>query len=244
MATGSPDSTEVGQENGGRADGPSAGGLRVPRLHILVDAAASARLSLIEALSDRGAGALAFHFRDPTLHGRAVYDSSISLKSVIRSGATFLVNDRVDVALAVAADGVHLKESSLPPDDVRRIVGPRLLVGRSVHDLEGVARWGGRSPRPSADYVVLGSVGPTESHPGRPPLPAEVVRRAPDRNGVPLLAIGGVTPARLADVCRWGYHGAAVQRGIWDAPDPLGALSAYLQVLSRHPSPWSQDEDD
>ena len=216
----------------------------VPRLHVLVDASALVRLPLIEAMAARGGESVAFQLRDPSLHGRGVYDAAEALRPAVGGGAAFLVNDRVDVALAVEADGVHLKESSLPPDEVRRIVAPGFLVGRSVHDLAGVTRWaGGGAPR-SADYLVLGSVGPTASHPGRPPLPPPSVRTAPEESHLPLLAIGGVDPARLQDLCGWGFHGAAVLSGIWSAPDPMEAFSAYLQILSRHRSPWNLDEDD
>ncbi|NNF26044.1 MAG: thiamine phosphate synthase [Gemmatimonadetes bacterium] len=208
-----------------------------------MDAQAAERGFLLAELASLGGPALAFQLRDPSLHGRAIYDAAVTLRSRIGSGASFLVNDRVDVALAVGADGVHLKASSLPPHDVRGIVGSHFLVGRSVHDLTEVDRWAGAAPS-SADYLVLGSVAPTASHPGRPPLPTDSVRLAPARSCVPVLAIGGVTPDGLSDLCALGYHGAAVLSGIWGATDPLEALSAYLQVLSRHRSSWNRDGDD
>lgn len=243
MATGSTDPPTAGTETASGGGGSALREHPVPRLHILVDGPAAKRGSLLAELARRGGRAVAFHLRDPSMHGRAVYDAAVSLKSRIGSSASLLVNDRVDVALAVAADGVHLKASSLPPDDVRRIVGPDFLVGRSVHDLVELDRWAGAAPSP-ANYVVLGSVAPTASHPGRPPLPTESVRLAPARSCVPVVAIGGVTPDSLSTLCAWGYHGAAVLSGIWGVPDPLEALSAYLQVLSQHPSPWTRNGDD
>ena len=215
----------------------------VPRLHVLVDTALSTRRAVLESMVERGGRELALQLRDPLAHGRAAWDAAVALGS-LNPAPVLLVNDRVDVGLGARAAGIHLKESSLAPEDVRRLVRPGMLLGRSVHSLDAVERWSGRERGPLVDYLVLGSVTPTTTHPGEEALPRATVEEAPSRSGVPLLAIGGVSPTSLGRLCEWGYHGAVVASGVWAAPDPLAALSAYLEILSRHPSAWNLDGDD
>lgn len=137
-----------------------------------------------------------------------------------RHEALFLVNDRVDVALAVGADGVHLGERSLPAGRVRALVGPELKIGVAVHTGTGAGREG-------ADYWVFGSVYPTESHPGEPgqglAALASVVRDSP----VPVLGIGGMLPERVGAVRQAGAAGVAVLGALGTAADPYEMAGAF-----------------
>jgi thiamine-phosphate pyrophosphorylase len=115
-----------------------------------------------------------------------------------------LVNDRLDVALASGAAGVHLRGDSVPPDAVRRAVPPAFVVGVSVHTVaEAVAA------APSADYIVAGTIWPTPSKPSAATIGLDGLSRIVAAVGVPVLAIGGVTLERLADTGRAGAAGAA-----------------------------------
>ena len=120
------------------------------------------------------------------------------------SGTRILVNDRVDVALACGADGVHLRQDSLPADAVRRIAPADFLISRSVHDVAGALAAG------PVDYLIAGTVFPTRSKPIHSPLLgldglAEIVRHA----AMPVLAIGGITRERLDDIAATGAAGIA-----------------------------------
>jgi thiamine-phosphate pyrophosphorylase len=121
-----------------------------------------------------------------------------------RSSTRVLVNDRADVAIASGADGVHLRETSIATQDLRRL-SATFLVGRSVHSAAGVREAG------SVDYVIAGTVYPSESK-GAPAATLgrvgleEIVRAAA---GIPVLAIGGVSSARVAEVYRAGAAGLA-----------------------------------
>ena len=120
------------------------------------------------------------------------------------SGTRVVVNDRIDVALACGADGVHLRHDSVRAKAVRAITPVGFLVGRSVH---GLAEAEGAGP---VDYLVAGTVFPTPSKPAASPMLgldglAEVVRAV----NVPVLAIGGITRERLDDVAATGAAGAA-----------------------------------
>jgi thiamine-phosphate pyrophosphorylase len=122
-----------------------------------------------------------------------------------RAGALVVVNDRADVAIAAGADGVHLREDSFPAEAVRRLAGRDFLIGRSVHGDEGARAAG------PVDYLVAGSVFETESKPGAAPSLGldglrAIVHAAAAR---PVLAIGGITAARVHDILSAGARGAA-----------------------------------
>jgi thiamine-phosphate pyrophosphorylase len=140
-------------------------------------------------------------------------------------GALLLINDRVDVALACGADGVHLAGKSLPPADARRIFGG--LLGVSVHDLAGALA----AARAGADYVTFGHVFPTTSKPGLPPQGLRALRAVVDAVDIPVLAIGGIGPGNAADVLAAGCAGVAVISSILAAKDPEAAARRLRQAL-------------
>jgi thiamine-phosphate diphosphorylase len=114
-----------------------------------------------------------------------------------------VVNDRVDVALIAGADGVHLPAAGAPVADVRAMVPPGFLIGRSAHGDDEIDRAEG------ADYLIFGTVFATASKPGEPGQGLEALRRAAQRFHGPVLAIGGVTPANAAEVLAAGAAGYA-----------------------------------
>lgn len=117
----------------------------------------------------------------------------------LESPVPVVVSGRVDVALAFAL-GVHLPERDLPPSAARRLL-PRALIGRSVHDREGADA----AAREGADYLLLGPVYPTPSHPGTPALGVEGFRGIAARVPIPVLGIGGVDRERAAALGGAGY---------------------------------------
>jgi thiamine-phosphate diphosphorylase len=125
----------------------------------------------------------------------------------VRASSTrILVNDRVDVALAAGAHGVHLRGDSLPAARIRDIAPPGFLVGRSVHDeaeVHHVTRGGG------VDYLVFGAVFETTSKPDRSPAGVDRLRAVVNITPVPVLAIGGMTSTRLSAVAATGAAGFA-----------------------------------
>jgi thiamine-phosphate pyrophosphorylase len=144
------------------------------------------------------------------------------------AGATFLVNDRVDLALAVGADGVHLGRRSLPPSVVRLLLGgEETPVGASCHN-ESEAR---EATREGADFLFVGAIYPTPSHPGVAGAGAELITEVESAVPVPLVAIGGIRPEAVEELVKAGAHGVAVISGIWDAEDSENALKGYLRAL-------------
>jgi len=209
---------------------PSAREAReVPRLHVLVSGAELERPDRIARLMEAGGPRLAVQLRAPELDGRRLFQAASWLAARSReTGAPVLVNDRLDVALAAGTGGAHLKETSVEPDPARRILGDEALLGRSVHGVDAARELG----RPPLDYLVLGPLFVTRSHPGRAPLSPQASAEAAAASRIPVLGIGGISPERAPALLADGLHGVVVFSGIWEAAHPREALFSYLQVLS------------
>lgn len=190
----------------------------IPPLHVVTDDAVVARPDFPRVAAEvmqAGGPLLALHLRAPAAPGLAVYRWAEALRAC-SSGAVLLVNDRVDVALAVDADGVHLGRRGLTLADARALLGPDRLIGVSVGSAD--------EAEPGADFLLVGNVYATASHPGRPGIGTGGLAGDPPR-----IAIGGVTPERVAELRRSGANGVAAIRGIWDAPRPAEAVRGYLK---------------
>ena len=144
-----------------------------------------------------------------------------------RYGALFLVNDRIDIALAVDADGVHLGQGDLPPALARQLLGPERLIGRSTHAISQLRQ----AVADGCDYVGVGPVNATPTKPGREPVGLDYVRQAAAESSIPFFAIGGIEPANLAPVQAAGGERIAVVRAITEAPDPAQASRELLTLL-------------
>ncbi|MBM5824822.1 MAG: thiamine phosphate synthase [Cyanobacteria bacterium M_surface_10_m2_119] len=148
-----------------------------------------------------------------------------------RHGALFLVNDRIDLALAVEADGVHLGQGDLPPAVARQLLGPDRLVGRSTHALPQLRQ----AVADGCDYVGVGPVNATPSKPGREPVGLAYVRQACAEQALPCFAIGGITSAAVPELQDAGASRVAVVRAITEAGDAAVATRALLEALgSEH----------
>jgi thiamine-phosphate pyrophosphorylase len=139
-----------------------------------------------------------------------------------------LVSDRADVAVAADADGVHLGARSLPIVAARRVVGPSLLVGRSVHNLDEA----GQAEEDGASYLFLGPLFPTPSHPGEKGLGLGPYREAVLRAGIPVVAIGGVTSDNVRLVAQAGGSGAAAIRAYYAETDPAETARAFRAAFA------------
>jgi thiamine-phosphate pyrophosphorylase len=144
-------------------------------------------------------------------------------------GARLIVNDRVDVALAVGADAVQRTQGSLPVDDIRRVAGSRLAIGASVHSLEDAID----AELRGADWVVFGPIYDTPSkRRWGPPQGLERLAKAASAVRVPIVAIGGITPERVKDVRAAGATGVAAIAAILDTDSPADATRRFLDALT------------
>lgn len=148
--------------------------------------------------------------------------------------ALFLVNDRVDIALASGADGVHLGVDDVPVEDARRMLGPGAVVGFSPETDEQTREAQARG----ADYLGVGPVVTTASKgDAGSPIGLEGLRRRVVLAGIPVIGIGGITPSTYPDVLATGAAGAAVIGAILRTPDPGTAALAFCEARSRTSSP-------
>lgn len=173
------------------------------------------------------AGLRAVQLREKDLDPRALVTLAEELSASVReAGARLLINDRVDVALAGRADGVHLRSDSLPVAVTRRILGGDRLLGVSTHQVEEVIRAEGEG----ADFVVLGPVyeTPSKRRYGAP-LGLGPLERAAARCRIPIFAIGGITVPRVREVRRAGAYGVAVVSAILEADDVTGATREFVR---------------
>ena len=195
----------------------------LPRLHAITDERIARRADLAEALAALSNLPLAAHARGHLLSGREHYELAVRLSA--RSAVRLFVNDRLDIALAAGAEGVQLSRSGLLPMDARRLA-PDWWIGCSVHspDEARTARdWG-------ADYLLVGPVYHTTTHPTASPLGLEALG-AIVQLGLPVIAIGGVTPERARELAAAGAYGVAAIRAIWDAADPQAAARSLLEAV-------------
>jgi len=196
---------------------------RVPALLLVTDRHATGGRDL-ETVVARAldAGLPAVQLRDKDLPGRALFGLAERLRvATRRTGALLFVNDRVDVARAVEADGVQLGASTLPVDVARTLLPPGTLVGESTHALDEI-----RDTR--ADFVVFGPVYDTPSKRAYGPPQGSRIHDALAASPVPLIAIGGIGPDTAGSLRAAGVHGLAVIRAILEAPDPAAATRALL----------------
>jgi thiamine-phosphate pyrophosphorylase len=143
------------------------------------------------------------------------------------SGATFIVNDRVDLAVALGADGVHLGQDDLPPLRARPLLRPGMLLGVSTHSLDQARA----AQAAGADYVAVGSMFPTATKPDFELVGPELIRKLRGEIRVPLIGIGGITLANAGEVIRAGADGVAVISAVCSADDPEAASRRFLEAI-------------
>jgi thiamine-phosphate pyrophosphorylase len=151
-----------------------------------------------------------------------------------RYGARLIVNDSVELALAVGADGVHLGRADGSVAEARARLGASLRVGASCYDRFDLAT---RALADGADHVAFGSVYPSAIKPDAVRAPLELIRRARRELPVPVVAIGGITPENAAPVVAAGAHALAVISALYGAADPAAAVRAYARLFPWHGSP-------
>lgn len=168
--------------------------------------------------------------REPDLPDRGLFELVSRAVDIARGTASVvLVNDRLDVALAAGAAGVHLRSSSVPAPVMRRRAPRGFLLGRSVHGAEEAA---GAAAEGGLDYLILGTVYPSVSKPGRVACGVEALVAAVRAAPLPMLAIGGVTVDRTRQVLAAGAAGVAAT-GLFADPGPAGRFEAIRAVAAE-----------
>jgi thiamine-phosphate pyrophosphorylase len=198
----------------------------VPRLVLVTDRHATGGRDLVDVVrAALDAGLPAVQLRDKDLDGGALFALAERLRAETAAReALLLVNGRVDVAVAVGADGVQLGTGAVSVADARHLLPPDSLIGVSTHTAAEVAAAGG------ADFAVFGSVYAT---PGKIAVGPSVLAAAVRSGVLPVVAIGGIGAAEVPAVRGAGATGVAVIRAVLAASDPGAATEELLAALTR-----------
>ncbi|MGH7279114.1 MAG: thiamine phosphate synthase [Candidatus Rokuibacteriota bacterium] len=145
------------------------------------------------------------------------------------AGATFIVNDRVDLAVAAGADGVHLGQDDLPPRAARPLLRAGMVLGLSTHSVEQARA----AAAAGADYVAVGSMFPTATKPDFELVGPALIRKLRAEIRVPLIGIGGITVDNVGTVVAAGADGVAVISAVCNADDPAAATRAFVATIAR-----------
>lgn len=200
------------------------------RLYLVTDRALCGERGVVETVRQALVGGVTLvQLRDHDATTRELLDTARQLRQVTAdAGVPFIVDDRLDVALAVGADGVHLGQSDLHPVDARRIAGPGLVIGHSVScraEVDAVGEW----PAGTVDHLGVGPVFATPTKPrAAAPLGIDGVREALAGCPWSAVAIGGITQQHVAPLQDAGAAGVAVVSALCAAPDPAGAARDML----------------
>lgn len=199
-----------------------------PQLHLVTDPTLSPldQVERIERAVPHGVDAV--HVRLPHASAREVYDLAVVLQAaLLEREIPLIVNDRVDVALAVNAKGVQLGARGIPVRAVRQMLGPVPPIGASVHTVDDAVA----AEVEGATWVTFGHVYETASHPDEPPRGLDALRAGVDAVRVPVIAIGGIDAVRIPEVLAAGAGGVAVISSILQAEDTAEATTTIRSAL-------------
>jgi thiamine-phosphate pyrophosphorylase len=205
--------------------------VRSLRLIVITDTALARPCSVLDVVRAAvEAGAPAIQLRDKAATPAELFEAGRAMLPIVRgAGALFFVNDRVDVALAVGADGVHVGPDDLPVSAIRGAVPGGFLVGSSTDDPE-IAR---RLVADGADYIGCGTIYRTATKPDvGTAIGADGLRRVVESVDAPVIGIGGITVARSADIAATGAAGVAVVEAVMRAQDVAAVVRGLL-------APWA-----
>jgi thiamine-phosphate pyrophosphorylase len=186
---------------------------------------------IVEAAVKGGVGLV--QLREKDLPAVELFNLATRLRDITAGRAALYINDRVDVAVAVGADGVQLGQQGMPVAAARRVVGDGLKIGRSVHDVVS----GVQSAEEGADLLVVGTIFPTESHPNVDAQGTDILADLRSLTDVPIVAIGGITRHNIGSVIQAGASGAAVVSAITLEPHPEQAATRLMSAMRRASSP-------
>jgi thiamine-phosphate pyrophosphorylase len=193
------------------------------RKQVKMPLAAAVRLAL-------EGGVRAVQLRERDLPIREMLLLAQELRAVTKEfGAKLFINDRVDVARAVNADGVHLGHQSMPVTAVRKLVGKDMLIGVSTHSIEeakaAYSDW--------ADFVTIGPIFDTPSKSGfGNPVGLPIIKELKCELGIPIFALGGIKSGNIAQVIGAGAYGVAMISAIMAAEDIKKASSKFIEAIA------------
>ena len=205
---------------------------KIGQLHILTDTVLQTRLSHFELaqMAIKG-GADTIQFRQKSGPTREMIQIAQQLKKLcLEAGVQFIVNDRVDVAIAAEADGVHLGQDDFPIPLARKLLGEEAIIGGSAATLEEAKK----CLAEGADYIGFGPVFPTSSKTDAGPVSGiNILKKVVESIQLPIIAIGGISPMNTHQVIEAGAYGIAVISAVCCQDDPEEATRTLFQALKN-----------
>ena len=187
-------------------------------------------LKAVEDAIRGGVNVIQYRSKSGTKTTREMYEELLKLRELTKKyGIPLIVNDRVDLALAVDADGVHIGQDDLPADVVRKILGEEKIIGISTHSLEEVEE----ANKLPVDYIAFGSIFRTPTKEKPIVVGVEKLKEAKKIAQKPLVAIGGIMPYNVDEVIKAGADGVAVISAILGFNDTYKAAESMKRAIER-----------
>ncbi len=202
----------------------------MPEIYVVTNRKLTGKKSLVSVLEEAvRAGVDGVILRENDLLPDELYTLACAVKDLCAgSGARFMVNSSIEVALACGADGVHLGYGSLPLEAARRLM-PGKTVGVSIHSVEE----GLQAQSGGADYVLAGHIYPTVSKPGQPGKGIEFITLLASAISIPIIGIGGINDRNAGEVIDAGSSGVAVMSLVMESRDIKSTVTALRHSLSK-----------
>ncbi|MEN3033633.1 MAG: thiamine phosphate synthase [Aquificaceae bacterium] len=186
-------------------------------------------LEVLRQAIDSGITAIQYRFKKKP--ASEMYKELVSLREITNKyGVTLIVNDRIDLALAINADGVHIGQKDLPPEVVRSLVGEGMIIGYSVNSVDKLLE----IENLPIDYIGFGSVFDTSTKSDYTLVGLDGLRKACGISSKPVVAIGGITSARVGEVLSAGAKGIAVVSAVLGFENIKSAVSALRQAIKTY----------
>lgn len=203
------------------------------KLYLITDRKlfADSSLTLVAIEDALKAGVKAVQLREKDLPTRELLDMAYKLRELTaRYNAKLFINDRVDIAMCVNADGVHLGQASIPVYAVRKIVRDKFMIGVSTHNLEEALT----AEKEGADFITFGPIYKTPSKiKYGEPVGVDNLRRVRGKISIPTFGLGGIKHDNTKDVINAGAYGVALISGILGESDVKAAAEKYLEILGE-----------
>lgn len=202
------------------------------RLYLIADGGIVERRRLLYIVEEAISVGIRFvQYREKSLSRRETFEYAKLLRSLTReNNAMLIINDYMEIAMAVDADGLHLGQDDLPISIVRRILGLNKIIGVSTHSIKEAkeAEEGG------ADYIGVGPIFETKTKPTGGPAGINIIKEIRDEIGIPIFAISGINHSNLNMVLKAGADGAAVSSAIMKAEDIRKSVRGLREILTSH----------
>ena len=174
-------------------------------------------------------GVTVVQIREKTADTLEFYNLALKVKEITtKYDVPLIINDRVDVALAIDADGVHVGQSDMPCDVTRRLVGPDKIVGVSAATIDEAKK----AEKDGADYIGSGAVFPTATKDDAPKITKKDLKEISDSINIPVVAIGGITLENAHELNDTGIAGLSVVSAIMSSDDPKKSSEELLKIFN------------